>query len=315
MLTKSKLALALSLALSMSMAAAPASYGANPAADSAPGTASAGESGKNMTREQFEASLKFQQGKITLPNNIATLNLPPTFRYLPPDDAERVLVDAWGNPPGAKTLGMLFPSNVSPVSPTGWGVIITYNEDGHVKDNDADSIKYDELLKDMQESTLAGNEERKKLGYDAMTLVGWAESPSYDKASHKFYWAKELAVEKDSTHSLNYNIRVLGRKGVLVLNAVAGMDQIGEVKKEMKDVVGFTEFTKGNSYSDFDGSTDKVAEYGLAALVAGGVAAKLGFFGKLLALLLVAKKLVLVGVVAIGGAIAKLFGRKKKDTD
>ncbi len=210
---------------------------------------------------------------------------------------------------------MLFPSDANPLSPTSWGVIITYNEDGHVKDDDADSIKYDELLKDMQESTQAGNEERKKLGYDAMTLVGWAESPRYDKASHKFYWAKELAVEKDSRHSLNYNLRVLGRKGVLVLNAVAGMNQIGQVKTGMKDVVAFTEFTKGNGYSDFDGSTDKVAEYGLAALVAGGVAAKLGFFGKLLALLLVAKKLVLVGLVAIGGAVAKLFGRKKKDAD
>jgi len=268
-----------------------------------------------MTAAEFEATLKFQQGKITLPNGIATLNLPPSFRYLPPDDAERVLVDAWGNPPGAKSLGMLFPSNVSPLSPGGWGVIITYDEDGHVKDNDADSIKYDELLKDMQESLVSANEDRKKQGYSAMTLVGWAENPSYDKATHKFYWAKELTVEESAQHSLNYNIRVLGRKGVLVLNAIAGMDQIAEVKKEMQDVVAFTEFTKGNAYNDFDSSTDKVAEYGLAALVAGGVAAKLGFFGKIFALLLAAKKLLLLGLIAIGGAIAKLFGRKKNDTE
>ncbi|MES2069418.1 MAG: DUF2167 domain-containing protein [Pseudomonadota bacterium] len=282
------------------------------AADAASATAAAG---KSMTAAEFEASLKFQQGQITLPNGIASLNLPPSFRYLPPEDAERVLVDAWGNPPGAKSLGMIFPSNVSPLSPSGWGVVITYNEDGHVQDNDADSIKYDELLKDMQESVKAANEERKKLGYDAMTLVGWAESPRYDKATHKFYWAKELAMEKAGQHSLNYNIRVLGRKGVLVLNAIAGMDQIDEIKREMKEVVAFTEFSKGNGYADFDSSTDKVAEYGLAALVAGGVAAKLGFFGKIFALLLAAKKLVALAVIAIGAAIARLFGRKKDDAE
>ena len=311
MFKKSQLALAVSLSLSLAVLLAPVSQ----AADAPAGPASVAETSKSMTAAEFEASLKYQQGKITLPNGIATLDLPPSFRYLPPDDAERVLVDAWGNPPGAKSLGMLFPSNVGPLSPNGWGVIITYNEDGHVKDDDADSIKYNELLKDMQESTVAANEERKKLGYDSMTLVGWAENPSYDKATHKFYWAKELAIEKSEQHSLNYNIRVLGRKGVLVLNAVAGMDQIGQIKKEMKDIVAFTEFTKGNGYSDFDSSTDKVAEYGLAALVAGGVAAKLGFFGKLFAILLAAKKLLLVALVAIGGAVSRLFGRKKKDAD
>ncbi|MFZ6674867.1 DUF2167 domain-containing protein [Undibacterium sp. Xuan67W] len=269
---------------------------------------------KKMTAEEFVASLKFQQGKISLPNGIANLNLSPSFRYLSPEDTEKVLVDAWGNPPGAKTLGMIFPSNVSPLSSASWGVVVTYDEDGHVKDDDADSINYDDLLKDMKEANVAANEERKKAGYSPMTLVGWAEKPSYDKTSHKFYWAKEFAGSKAGENSLNYNIRVLGRKGVLVLNAVAGMEQITEVKKEMQNVVAFTEFADGNRYADFDAKSDKVAEYGLAALVAGGVAAKLGFFGKIFAMLLAFKKLLLVGLAAAGAGIAKLFG-KKKDGD
>lgn len=266
-----------------------------------------------MTAEQFLASLKFQQGKITLPNGIATLDLPPTFRYLDPADSNRVLVDAWGNPPGGQTLGMIFPADVSPVSDNGWGVIITYDEEGHIKDDDADSIKYDELLKDMQTALQEANEERKKNGYAAMTLLGWAEAPHYDKASHKLYWAKEYSTEQQrGPNSLNYNIRVLGRKGVLVLNAVAGMNQISQIKTEMKNVVAFTEFTQGNGYNDFNVETDKVAEYGLAALVAGGVAAKLGFFGKIFAFLLLFKKFVLIGLAALGAGIYKLLGRKKK---
>lgn len=267
---------------------------------------------EKQSAEEFLASLHFEQGKITLPGNVATLNLPPSFHYLPPADAEHLLVDAWGNPPGSKNLGMILPTAASPLSKEGWGVIITYDKDGHVKDDDADAIKYDDLLKEMQEGITEGNAERKKEGYPAMTLLGWAEKPSYDKASHKLYWAKELKVDGASENTLNYNIRVLGRHGVLVLNAVAGMSQINQIKGEMPQVVAASEFTAGNRYADFDVKTDKVAEYGLAALVAGGIAAKLGFFGKLFAVLLAAKKLILVGLAALGGGIMKLFGRDKK---
>ncbi len=267
---------------------------------------------KKMTEQEFVASLKFQQGKITLPGSIAVLDLPASFRYLGPDDAEKVLVQGWGNPPGAKSLGMIFPANVSPLSPESWGVIVTFDKDGHVKDDDADSIKYDELLKDMQESITANNEERVKQGYQAMTLVGWAEKPSYDKSAHKLYWAKEIKSGNEAQHSLNYNIRVLGRDGVLVLNAVAGMNQIDQIKTEMQHVVAFSDFSEGNRYADFDSKTDKVAEYGIAALVAGGIAAKLGFFGKIFAFLLLFKKFILIGLALLGGGVAKLFGRKAK---
>lgn len=265
-----------------------------------------------MTAEEFNASLKFESGKIDLPNGIATLDLPPTFHYLNPDDSERVLVNAWGNPPGGKTLGMIFPVDVSPVSQDSWGIVITYEEDGHVSDEDADQIKYDELLKDMQASTEESNEERKKQGYSPVSLVGWAEAPSYDKANHKLYWAQELAFGDSQEHTLNYNIRVLGRKGVLVLNAVAGLSQIGTIKAEMPKVLAATDFKAGNSYGDFNSSTDKVAAYGIAALVAGGVAAKLGFFAKLFALLIAFKKIILVGLIAFGAGIKKFFGKKKE---
>ncbi len=260
-----------------------------------------------ITMEQFEASLRYQTGKITLPGSLATLNLPANFRYLPPADTEKVLVQAWGNPPGHQTLGMIVPTDTSLVSAQGWGVIVTYEADGHVPDDDADTIKYDELLKEMQESMVEANVERKKLGYAPMTLVGWAETPSYDKSSHKLYWAKELNTEGDTGNGLNYNVRVLGRQGVLVLNAVSGMSQIAEIKKEMKNVTAFTDFTPGNRYADFNAATDKTAEYGLAALVAGGVASKLGLFGKLLAFLLAFKKIILIGLGVAGMAVWNFF--------
>jgi uncharacterized membrane-anchored protein len=274
-------------------------------------TAADAPAAPKQTAEQLVASLKFQEGKITLPGGIATLDLPASFRYLDPADTTRVLVDGWGNPPGSSSLGMIVPAGVNPISAAGWGVIVTYDKDGHVKDDDADSIKYDELLKQMQEATSENNAARKEQGYAPMTLVGWAEPPSYDKAHHKLYWAKELRTDGAGENGLNYNIRVLGREGVLVLNAVAGMQQIAQVKTEMQHVTAFTDFTAGNRYADFDSKTDKVAEYGIAALVAGGVAAKLGLFGKLFALLLAFKKLVALAVIGLGGGLLRFFKRDK----
>lgn len=268
--------------------------------------------GKKMTAEEFEASLKYRQEEVVLPGGIATLKIPDSFRYLDPHDSERVLVQAWGNPAGNGTLGMLFPSGISPVSANGWGVVITYEEDGHVSDNDADSINYDDLLKDMKAHLIEQNKERQKQGYHQIELVGWAAKPYYDKATHKLYWAKELSFSGEKQHTLNYNIRVLGRKGVLVLNAVSGMNQLSAVEKEMQKVLAFTDFNTGFQYADFDSKTDKKAAYGIAALVAGGIAAKAGLFTKLLGLLLAAKKLVIAGVIALAAFISKLFKSKRE---
>lgn len=272
----------------------------------------AADSEPKQTSAQFEASLNYQQGKIDLPGGIATLNLPPSFRYLNPSDSERLLTKGWGNPPGNTTLGMIVPANVGVLSEAGWGVVVTYDADGHVKDDDAKDINYGELLTTMKESNADGNAERKKLGYGEMTLVGWAETPSYDARAHKLYWAQEFKTGA-GVNSLNYNIRVLGRQGVLVLNAVAGMNQIATIREEMKKVTAFSEFTAGNRYTDYNSATDKTAEYGIAALVAGGAAAKLGLFGKLFALLLAFKKLIFMGGAALVYGLFKFFsGRSEK---
>jgi len=260
----------------------------------------------------FMASMKPQQGSIELPGGVAKLNLSDDFRYLSPGDTQKLIEQGWGNPPGsaAKTLGMLIPASKNPLERGGWGVVITYTEDGHVADDDADKIDYADLLKQMQEGATAANEERKKKGYPTVTLVGWAEPPHYDKSAHKIYWAKDLEFGDTGGHTLNYFIRVLGRKGVLELNAVAGMDQLDQVKRDMGQVIGFATFGDGNRYADFDASTDKVAAYGLAALVAGGIAAKAGLFAKLLAALVALKKFILLGVAAIAGFFGKLFKKK-----
>lgn len=263
-----------------------------------------------QTPEQFLATLKQQHGTITLPSGIATLKLSKEFYYLDPNDTERLLTDGWGNPPGHKTLGMIIPKAVNPLTASGWGVIVSYNDDGHISDEDAAKIDYADLLKQMQEEDEEDNKERQKQGYAGLHLLGWAEQPHYDETSHKMYWARELKADDAEDSTLNYSIRVLGRKGVLELNAVASMADMPMIKQELPNVIAFTNFTEGNLYTDYTPGTDKLASYGLAALVGGGLAAKAGLFAKIGIFLLAAKKFLIVGLVVIAGFVRKLFSRK-----
>ncbi len=262
---------------------------------------------------QFLGRLKPRTGKIPLGDGLAVADLPEGLCYLDEKDSRAVIVDFWGNPPEVAegVLGMILKSPESLLKPEHWGIVISYSEDGHVDDSDAAKIDYSKLLKKMKEGTAESNKERLKNGYAKIELVGWAEAPHYDASTHKIYWAKELAFNDNPEHTLNYCIRVLGRKGVLELNTVADLSALKEVRSRSAEILGKVDFVEGNRYADFNSSTDKMAEYGITALVAGGVAAKMGLFKMLLGVLIAAKKLVIVGVLAVGGFISKLFKRKQ----
>lgn len=268
----------------------------------------------SMTAEEFEASLNYQQGDITLADGVATIHVSEGYRYLGPDDAARLLTEGWGNPPGGRTLGMLFPADISPLSEEGWGVVITFDEDGYVDDEEAAEIDYTKLLGEMREGMAEENEERERLGYETLTLVGWAAPPRYDSAANKLYWAKELRFGDAEENTLNYNIRVLGRRGVLVLNAVASMHQLEPIEADMRNVLDLVEFNPGHRYADYVPGTDKVAAYGIGALIAGKVAAKAGLFKVILAGLVAMKKLVVVAVLGLGAAIKGFFQRRRAQT-
>jgi uncharacterized membrane-anchored protein len=210
---------------------------------------------------------------------------------------------------------MILPAKLSPLDEGGWGVIVTFEEDGYVKDDDAEKIDYSELLDQMKSDTADANSARKEAGYGTVELVGWAAPPRYDKTAKKLYWAKELKFEGSQENTRNYNIRALGRRGVLVLNAVAGKSQLAMVEQEMPKLLPMLAFNEGHRYADFIPGKDNVAAYGLAALVAGKLAAKAGLFKGLIALLIAGKKLIPIAVIAAGGVIKALWSRRKKEEE
>jgi uncharacterized membrane-anchored protein len=246
---------------------------------------------------------------------MATITLPESFRYIGAQSAKRVLSEAWGNPPAASTgvLGMLVPADVSVTAEEGWGIVITFDEDGYVDDEEAAGIDFDDLLEDMKSDAEDTNSQREKLGFDPVTLVGWAEQPHYDAAAHKLYWAKELEFGGNPDHTLNYNIRILGRRGVLVLNAVASMNQLDAIRAETENVLAAVEFNEGHRYADYVPGTDKAAAYGIAGLIAGGAAAKTGFFKALWVGLLASKKLLAAGIVGLLALLKKVFTGKSAE--
>ena len=260
--------------------------------------------------------LHYQSGQIGLRNDIATLTVGPNFAYIAPEDAETFLVKVWSNPPGAgkRTLGLLLPKDVDMLGDDGWVVVLGYDDSGYVSDSDAGGIDYDELLKDMQKSTEEANKARREQGYPAVTLVGWATPPHYDQVTHKLYWAKRLSFEGNAADTLNYNIRALGRRGVLVLNVVGSMDRLSMVEQRAPEILGMVAFNQGNTYAEYEPNVDKMAAYGIAGLIAGGVLAKVGFFKALLLGVLAFKKVVILGAIAAFGALSaffkRLFGRR-----
>lgn len=272
-----------------------------------------------MTREQREilaSSLKWQTGTITVQDGMAKINLADNFRYLDSADARKVLHDLWGNPDNPDILGMIFPKDSGPLDRGGWAVTVKYENGGYVKDNDAEKINYDDLLKKMQQGARDSNPAREKAGYPSIEIVGWAAPPRYDKATHKLYWAKDLKFGDDPHDTLNYDIRILGRRGVLVLTALGNIDQLQEIKDKTPDILAMVDFQPGNTYAEFDPKIDKVAEYGLTGLIAGGAiaaAAKLGLFAGLfkwiIAAALALKKALILVVVAIFAGAKKLWGK------
>lgn len=268
--------------------------------------------------EAFEASIKSQTGSITLHNSLAKIETPAGFKYLNHENTVKVLEQAWGNSDVGDTLGMLFPEKMSVFAEDAWGIIITYLDDGHINDSDAKSIDYRKLLAEMQNSAAEENKERKKANEPQIEIVGWAEPPTYDIATKKMFWAKEIRFEGNKKNTLNYNIRILGKEGVLVLNAVSGMDQLKMIQSHLKPVLASVSFTPGNLYADYKEGEHRTANYGLGGLVAGGLAlgaaSKMGLFKVLLTALLAMKKLLIVVAIAAFTFIQKFFKNRKSST-
>jgi uncharacterized membrane-anchored protein len=236
------------------------------------------------TREQIAAAYSarvfkvmdgalYREGRQELPGGMAHLRLPDGYRYLGPDDARKVIVDLWGNPPAAASdslLGVIIPEGEHLASPASWVIVLSYVEEGHVMDSDAGQIDFDGLMTRLKAAGAESNKARKASGFDTMDLAGWAVAPRYDADARALFWAKRFTVTHQPEDTLNYDVRVLGRHGVLSLSAIAGISRVADIEAASPAIVSMVRFNEGERYGDFDPTTDREAGLTLASLLLGG---------------------------------------------
>ena len=258
-------------------------------------------------------------GSVKVPSAKAGLDLGDRYYFLGATDSKKVIEDGWRNPKGSAddVLGMVFPSGQTPLDDPGWGAVITWRPTGYVSDKDARTTNYDDILKQLREGQDEDNKQRKKDGSPELNLVGWAQPPTYDQAAHSLIWARDLETPGVKEHTLNYDMRVLGRSGVLSVNVVAGMNQLAEVRTAAEALRKAASFEQGSRYADFKPETDKRAAYGIGGLILGGAGLLVAKKAGLLAVALIfLKKGFVVIAAAVAGAWAwlrRVLGGKKAE--
>ncbi|HEX8270143.1 MAG TPA: DUF2167 domain-containing protein [Flavobacterium sp.] len=260
----------------------------------------------SVAYSEIEKSMNYQTGTIDLAAGNATLTVPKGFQFLDAKQTQYVLTELWGNPEDTTVLGAILPENGGVTYDDSWMFIINYEDMGYVADDDAADINYDELLEEIQGDMKAESDERVAAGFETVSLVGWASKPYYDDKLKVLHWAKELKFGETETNTLNYDLRVLGRKGVFRISAVSDINSLPDVKKSIPAIVQSVKYKDDFTYADFDSNSDNVAAWTIGGLVAGKVLAKVGFF----AIILKFGKFIFFGLVAAFAAFKKFFNKK-----
>jgi uncharacterized membrane-anchored protein len=276
-------------------AEAPKEEAEEPAAEEAPLT---------EQQKQFR-SVQWTHGpaKVTIGDH-GEMQLPEGYSYTGSSGAQKMM-ELMQNPTSGSELGMLIDKEMVII------IVFRFQDIGYVKDADKDKLDAKEILDSIKEGTEASNETRKERGWPPIHIVGWHTQPFYNKETHNLEWCIEGVSEGEKI--INYNTRILGRQGVMSANLMVDPGKLNDALPEVKKLLGGYNFVEGKRYSQYV-SGDKIAKYGLSALVVGGavgIAAKTGLLAKLGVLLAKGAKAIIVGLIALGAGIKKLFTRRK----
>jgi uncharacterized membrane-anchored protein len=244
-------------------------------------------------------------GTFDLGERVAQLTLDDSLVLAGREDARRLLQEM-DNVPSGRELGLAAPA----AEGEDWFVVFEYDPVGFVKDDEAHEIDADGLLESIREATERGNERRQQAGSPGLHVVGWDLPPRYDPVTHNLTWA--LRARADDGHDVvNHNVRLLGRSGVMSVTLVDAPAGMARSVPRLEGLLRGFEFKRGQTYAEWRPG-DKVAQYGLTALVAAGAGAaavKLGFFAALGKFLAKGWKLVALLLAGLAGGLGKLWGR------
>jgi uncharacterized membrane-anchored protein len=263
---------------------------------------SSGKAQVSPTDSPADNRIHWMQGPGTakLGNN-AEVEIPKGFLFTDGTGARKYMELAQ-NPTSGSELGLIAPKSENET----WFVLFEFGDVGFVKDDDKSSLDESAILKTIQDATEKANEERRKRNWKAFHVSGWHTLPYYDSLTNNLTWAVNGSEDNNENSVVNYSVRVLGRRGTMNVNLVLDPKDLISVEPQFKQLMSGFRFTGGNRYADFV-QGDKLAGYGLTALIAGGataVAIKTGLFAKLW-------KFLILAIAAIAAWLKKLWSKTK----
>jgi uncharacterized membrane-anchored protein len=256
------------------------------------------------------ASIDWQAGPATVDiGSNAQITIPEGFQF-----TGRQGSIAWNtltqNPPDG-TLGILMPT----ADDQDWFLAFQFDDVGYVNDDEKADLDADAIFESLREGTEQSNQFRKSQGWSAIHLGGWIIPPKYDAKTNNLVWATKLH-DDDGVNNANHNIRILGRRGVMTATLVASMEEMNAATETTNQMLTGFQFKSGEKYAEFS-SGDKIAQYGLTGLIAGGAAVaavKMGLFAKLFQVLAKGGKAIVLVIIAAAAGIKKLFfGRSAEE--
>jgi uncharacterized membrane-anchored protein len=263
-----------------------------------------------FAQSQSEPKIDWLSGPAVanLGDNLAQIQLDSEYIFANAKDT-RKLMNLMGNPSDNQELGLIGTKE----NGLEWFVLFEYRLVGYIKDDEKGNINSKALLANISEATEKGNKEREKMGARPLHVLSWYEEPRYDDITHNLSWA--ILAESAGDTIVNYNTRILGRTGFTSIVLVASYQKLNSIKPKVKSLLSGFSYKQGNRYFEFV-KGDKVAEYGLTALIAGGAGAAAVKFG-LFKYLAGYTKAIIIGIIAVFAGmfkhIKKLFKKKENE--
>jgi uncharacterized membrane-anchored protein len=259
-------------------------------------------SDEQQRQQQIEA-LHWQAGPLTAPvASNSTLQVPKGYDFLDPGETAKFEELTHNIPEPGEVV-------VTPRSHE-WVAFLDFSGEGLVKDDE--KIDADALLTQLRSGQEQANEQRRRRGWVPLHVVGWAVPPAYNSTTKRLEWATIL--EAQGNRSVNFLTKILGRHGYTTVVLACGEDERPAAVAQLNQLLTGYSFDNGQRYADWRPG-DKVAAYGLGALVLGGAAVaatKTGLLKGLFVALAAAWKFVAMAVAAALAYLRSLFTRKKQ---
>lgn len=237
--------------------------------------------------------------------SVAQVSLPEGYVFTG-GKGTKTLMELMQNPVSGHELGTVMPARS--VGGGSWFVVFEFSTIGYVTDTDRNKLDADGLLKSIREGTEEANKIRKERHWPTMSITGWNTPPFYDPKTNNLTWAVDGVstnvdgANKGTESVVNYSTRLLGRNGVMTIDLVLDPGDLQQTLPKFREILAGVSYKPGSRYAEFK-QGDKLAGYGLTALVAGGagaIAVKTGLLAKFW-------KLIVAAVIGFGALLKKVW--------